>query len=220
MRLPAAEQQAVSDALARYQRSPAAAAQAFGVRNHFGPANAPVKFVEFTDIRCGHCAQLIQVMKQIERVVPEGRIAIEARNFPLDHTCNSALQGSDETGLRCLGAKLQICLEGTPDFWPLREKLYEEQESLTPERALQIASSGSLRRAALEECVASSKTAQLLKEDIDYAMRYSPQGTPLILINEREAMFVPSFLLAMAMTGGNPRSPAFEGLPPPHASLP
>src|SRR5258707_2307860 len=104
------EQQAVSTSLATYRRSPAPELRNFPVRRRLGPANAPVKFVEFTDIRCSHCAQLLEVMKQIEKVVPSDRISIEARNFPLDAACNPALKGSDGTGMRCLGAKAQICL--------------------------------------------------------------------------------------------------------------
>jgi len=212
------EQQAVSNSLATYRRSPAPELRNFPVRRRLGPANAPVKFVEFTDIRCSHCAQLIDVMKQIEKVVPSDRISIEARNFPLDAACNPALKGSDGTGMRCLGAKAQICLENAPDFWELREKLFSEQETLTPQRIVEIASSGSMKRADLDACLGSPDTNQKLSEDIAYAMLFSPQGTPLVLINGREAMAIPSFLLAMALTGANPDSPAFAALPPSHAA--
>lgn len=214
------EQQAVSNSLATYRRSPAPELRNFPVRRRMGPVSAPVKFVEFTDIRCGHCAQLLDVMKQIEKVVPSDRISIEARNFPLDAACNPALRGSDGTGIRCLGAKAQICLESAPDFWELRDKLFSEQETLTPERILEIASSGSMKRADLEACLRSPETNQKLSEDIAYAMLFSPQGTPLVLINGREAMAIPSFLLAMALTGANPDSPAFAALPPSHAGQP
>jgi serine/threonine-protein kinase len=212
------EQQAVSNSLATYRRSPAPEIRNFPVRRRLGPANAPVKFVEFTDIRCSHCAQLLEVMKQIEKVVPSDRISIEARNFPLDAACNPALKGSDGTGMRCLGAKAQICLENAPDFWELREKLFSEQETLTPQRIVEIASSGSIKRADLDACLGSPETNQKLSEDIAYAMLFSPQGTPLVLINGREALAIPSFLLAMALTGANPDSPAFAALPPSHAA--
>jgi len=212
--LPELEQQAVSNSLATYRRSPAPELSNFPVRRRLGPATAPVKFVEFTDIRCGHCAALLQVMKQIATVVPSDRISVEARNFPLDATCNPAVRGSDGTGIRCMGAKAQICLENAPDFWELREKLFAEQESLTPRSIVEIASSGSMKRADLEACLASPETNRKLSEDIAYAMLFSPQGTPLVLINGKEAAALPSFLLAMALTGANPDSPAFAALPP------
>ncbi len=181
------EQQAVSNSLATYRRSPAPELRNFPVRRR-------------------------------EKVVPSDRISIEARNFPLDAACNPALKGSDGTGMRCLGAKAQICLENAPDFWELREKLFSEQETLTPQRIVEIASSGSMKRADLDACLGSPDTNQKLSEDIAYAMLFSPQGTPLVLINGREAMAIPSFLLAMALTGANPDSPAFAALPPSHAA--
>jgi serine/threonine-protein kinase len=213
--LPAAQKQAVADALEVFRRSPTPDISAFRVRARPGPATAPVRFVEFTDIRCSHCALLLQVMKQIEQAVPPGRISIEARHFPLDAACNPAIRISEGTGIRCLGAKSLICLEGTPEFWDLREKMFAEQESLTPERILQIASSGSMKRSELEACIGSPQTTRLLNEDIVYAMQYSPEGTPLVLINGREAPAVGPFLLVMAMAEGKIDSPAFAGLPRP-----
>ena len=210
------DQQMLSDSLALYRKSPAHATSQFRVRNLHGSPTARTKIVEFTDVRCSHCAQLIKVMKQIESIVPAGRFSVEARNFPLDASCNPELQGSDGTGVRCLGAKVQICLEQSPDFWEIRERLFADQESLTPEKVLEIGSSGSVQRSDLEKCVASPDTSSKLSEDIAYAMLFSPQGTPLVVINGREVPPLGPFLFSMAMTGANPDSPVFASLPPPH----
>jgi serine/threonine-protein kinase len=213
--LSGAELQVVSDALATYRRSSNPSFRKFPVRNRKGSEGAPVHFVEFTDIKCGHCAQLVEMMKQLERVVPTGRFSMEARNFPLDASCNPAVSVTKTDGLSCLGAKVQICLEGAADFWEMREKLFAEQMSLNNARILEIASSGLTSRAALDRCLASPETQAKLTEDITYAMQYNPKGTPLVLINGREAPPLGSFLFAMAMTDGNANSPAFSRLPPP-----
>jgi serine/threonine-protein kinase len=212
--LPAPEKQAVSDSIAFYRRSPAPPVREFEVRKLYGPADAPVKFVEFTDIGCSHCAHLIAVMKQLEQYVPTGKISVEARNFPLDGACNPAIAVTHPNSLSCLGAKIQICLENAPDFWQLREKLFAEQSSLSPERMLELGSQGLTSRAAIDKCVASPETEARLKEDIAYAMKFSPRGTPIVLINGREGTAVPSFLFAMAMSNANPNAPAFAALPP------
>jgi serine/threonine-protein kinase len=217
--LPATEQQAVSDSVALYRRSPARSVDQFGVRNLRGTANAPVKFVEFTDIGCTHCAHLVEVMKQIEQVVPAGKFSIEARNFPLDGACNPAIATTHPQSLSCLGAKVQICLEGAADFWQVREKLFAEQTSLTKDRILEIASQGLTSRAALEKCLASPETEAKLKEDIAYAMKFEPRGTPIVVINGKEGTAVPSFLFVMAMSNANPNSPAFSKLPPASSQL-
>jgi protein-disulfide isomerase/uncharacterized membrane protein len=217
--LPAAEQQAVSDSVAIFRRSPTPAVRQFGLRSVRGSVDAPVKFVEFTDIGCTHCAHLIEVMKQLEQLVPAGRFSVEARNFPLDGACNPAIAMTNPNSLSCLGAKVQICLEGAPDFWQLRERLFAEQGSLTAGRIIEIASQGVTSRAAIDKCLASPETDAELKEDIAYAMKFSPRGTPIVLINGREGTAVPSFLFAMAMSNANPNSPAFSNLPPASSQL-
>ena len=158
-------------------------------------------------------------MNQLEQAVPQGKFSIEARNFPLDGACNPAVAVSRPNSLSCLGAKIQICLEGAKDFWQLRERLFAEQASLTKERMLEIASQGLTSRAALDKCLASPETDAKLREDISYAMKFSPRGTPIVLINGREGPFVPTFLFAMAMANANPNSSAFSKLPPASSQL-
>jgi len=217
--LSAPEQQLVSDSIAIFRRSPSPPTDRFRVRNRRGPANAPVKLVEFTDIRCSHCAELVELMRQLERVVPPGKFSVEARHFPLDGACNRAIAITQTNGVSCLGAKVQICLEGAPDFWELREKLFAEQANLTADRIWEIAASGLTSREALEKCIASPETEAKLKEDVAYALEYNPRGTPLVVINGREGTALGSFLFAMVMTNANPNSPAFAGLPPPRQQI-
>ncbi|MFZ5471864.1 MAG: thioredoxin domain-containing protein [Myxococcota bacterium] len=213
--LPWAEQQAVSDFMAHYKASAPRDTSRFVPRQRLGPASAPMQLVEFTDIRCGHCRALVELLSQLRRAVPEGKMSIEPRYLPLDSECNKAMPHSDGSGISCLGAKAQICLEGAPDFWELRDKLFAAQPDLSKDRILSIASSGSVSREKLTACIESPETQKKLEEDISYAMLYQPQGTPLVLVNGREGGPVASWLYAMAMTGANPESPAFSKLPPP-----
>jgi protein-disulfide isomerase/uncharacterized membrane protein len=213
--LPRGEQEAVSRSLAIYREAPPKDAAAHPPRRLFGPTDAPVKIVEWVDIRCGHCRTLNDTLSELKRVAPHGSFSLEARNFPLDAECNPNVQFSDKSGLRCLAAKAMICLEQASDYWELRTRLFAEQQSLTPARVVELASSGSVPRAQLEQCVAKPETQQKLQDDVAYAMKYAPRGTPLVAINGREATPVGAFLLAMTMTGGNPGSAAFSRLPAP-----
>jgi protein-disulfide isomerase len=211
--LPPAEQQAVAESLELYRREPPPETTAFAVRHLEGPADAPVKLVEFTDLLCGHCQALQTTLEELRRVSPPGSFSVEPRQFPLDGECNKLLSGTDGRGLRCLGAKVQICLEGAPDCAQLRRKLFDAQRTLTRETLWGIASSGSTSRAELEKCVASPATQAKLEEDIAYAARFSPQGTPLVLVNGREGTPVPAFLYAMILTRGNANAPELATLP-------
>ncbi|HEX8822536.1 MAG TPA: thioredoxin domain-containing protein [Archangium sp.] len=216
--LPPTEQQALANALAKYREDSPLPALAPARRRH-GPVDAPVKMVEWTDSRCPHCKSLVEVLALMKKRLPEGKLSLEARQFPLDAACNPAMppRASDGTGIRCVAAKGQICLEDAPDFWELREQLFEAQASLSPSKVMDILSSGSVSRSQLEACIASQETTRKLNEDVEYAKRHDLQGTPLVVVNGREAMAMPSFLYALIMADGNPDAPAFKVLPAPKA---
>ncbi|MBF5042461.1 cupin [Aggregicoccus sp. 17bor-14] len=208
------EKQFMATALAAYRASKPQAAFA-PARRLYGPKEAPVKMVEWTDSRCPHCKALVEAVAELKRRAPPGSFSLEARQFPLDSACNPKMppRATDGTNVRCLAAKAQICLEGAEDFWSLRERLFANQVGLTPESVVEIASAGSVPRAQLQACMDSADTQAKLQQDIDYAMKHDLKGTPLVVVNGREAMAFPPFLYALIMTGGNPDAPAFARLP-------
>lgn len=214
--LDGAEKQGLSDALEAFRQSPAKATAQFAVRNRAGDPAAPMRIVEFTDIRCPHCRILEETLKQLRAALPAKALSVEARQFPLDGACNPAVPPNPkETGVRCLAAKVQICLESTPNFAAVRERLFAEQETLTVPRVMELAQTGGASREALESCVQSPETTAKLLEDVRYAMLYSPEGTPIVIVNGKQAPPAGAFLFALAMAGGNPDSLAFKALPPP-----
>ncbi|NTX03457.1 thioredoxin domain-containing protein [Myxococcus sp. CA051A] len=216
--LPMEQQQFISNALALYRRDVPKAAAA-PARHRYGPVDAPVKIVEWTDSKCPHCKALVEELAVLKKRVPEGKLSLEARQFPLDGSCNPAMpkRGPDAPSVRCVAAKAQICLEGAPDFWELREKLFAAQAVLDTERVMEIASSGSMSRMQLDACISSAATAAKIQEDTSYALRYQFTGTPLVVVNGRQAMPSAPFLYALVMADGNPSAPAFDVLPPPRA---
>jgi protein-disulfide isomerase/uncharacterized membrane protein len=210
----AQDRQAISDNLAVY-RMESVPGPLPPERNRQGEAAAPVKVVEWTDIRCGHCKHFNEVLESLRTILPPGSLAVEARNFPLDGACNPLIPQANG-GVSCDGALALICLESSPDFWSLRDKLFEAQTTLTREKILDIAtSSPTVSRSALEGCMANPATQTRLLEDISYAQRYHPTGTPTIAVNGRLAPPSGPFLYVLAMTAGNPDAPALAALPPP-----
>jgi protein-disulfide isomerase len=213
--LPPSELQAISNALAAWLQDTPQPARA-PARRRYGPADAPVRIVEWTDSRCPHCKSLVQALALMKKRLPEGKMSLEARHFPLDSACNPSMPPrASDGGTRCTAAKAQICLEQAPDYWTLREKIFEAQSSLTVEKVLSIASSGSVSRARLEQCVMDSETTRKLHEDMEYAKQHDLHGTPLVVINGRTATALPSFIYALILAGGNGNDPAFRVLPAP-----
>jgi protein-disulfide isomerase len=215
-RLPDDERQFISDLRDYYLTLPPVEFSQ-EPRERSGPPDAPVRIVEWTDIKCPHCRDLLQALAVIRLAVPEGRISIESRVYPLDSDCNHQLQGSDGTGLRCLGAKAQLCVEGTPQGPQIVSRLFQEQDSLTKDSILEIAGSGSLGREALERCVQSPTTEEKLQQDVAYANHFRPSGTPFVILNGKAMppVPIPVFVYLMTLSGGRLDLPAFAALPPP-----
>lgn len=217
-RLAPAEQQQIANNLAMYRNSEPKAVN-YPTRRRLGPDDAPVKIVDFTDMKCGHCKVFEESMSQLKRVLPSELMSIEARQFPLAGECLPRMPRPDPTGVRCLAAKSLICLEESPQFWELRSKMFEAQNELTPALVRKIATSGTFSAQQLDACVSNRATQEKLEQDMAYAEAYGIEGTPLVLVNGRVAPpFPPSFLYALVMVGGNGQSAAFNVLPPPSIS--
>ena len=220
---PASEKQALADALAHFARTPAPTQPELLPRARVlkGPADAPVHLVEWTDILCPHCRHLNDALEELQAAVPQGRLAVEPRQYPLDGACNPDVPQKGD-GLRCTGSLALICLEQAPDFWSLRDKVFAAQKTLTREALLTIASSGSVSRGQLEACIASPEAAAKLQDDIRYADIYNPTGTPIVAINGKPAYATPVFLYALTMASGDPTAPVLTSALPParHAVSP
>jgi protein-disulfide isomerase len=212
--------QALSDALGQMRRGPSLALPP--PRALRGPAEAPVRFTEFTDVRCSHCAELHAVWEELEKALPPGSFSVEPRFFPLESECNPLVRARGRVldPVRCLAPLVQICLEDQAAA-SLAGALFAEQRTLTTERVYAIAAPYD-PRGTLPACVASEATAARLADDVALAARYRPRGTPIVLVNGRVGSALPQFLYAIVLARGSPDHPAFGGLPAPdpHAEIP
>lgn len=204
--------QALSDSLAVMAQTPNVPLRP--PRVLLGSPTAAVRITHFTDVLCGHCATLHETLAELRRVVPPELLAIESRQFPLDGGCNSYLQAPPSHPERCLAARAQICLEQDARGTEFSAALFAHQEGLTEARIYELATPY-IERTALQACVRSPETEAKLREDLAWAMAFGIDGTPLVLVNGRQATSFGPFLYAMALTGGQANHPLFAGLPPP-----
>lgn len=208
-------QQILSDARGIYRAAPYIDTPVDKHRLLFGNPGAPVHLTDWIDIRCPHCRNLDEALQEIRGATPPNSWSEEARHFPLDRECNRNIQHSDGSGVACLGAKLLICLAGSPRGDSVRTALFENQRGLNVERIWRIAAPDPEQRATLEQCVKSSDTAAALQRDIQLAVRHGIEGTPLVVINGRQAPAFPPFIYAMIIAAGNSNAAGFQVLPPP-----
>lgn len=208
-------QQILGDARALYRGAPYIDIPVDNNRIIFGSPNAPVHLIDWIDIRCPHCRNLDEALQQIRDATPPNSWSEEAHHFPLDSECNRNVKRSDGSGVACLSAKLLICLAGSPKGNSVRTALFENQRGLTVDHVWQLAAPDPKQRAALEKCVASPDTATALQRDTQLAMQYGIEGTPLVVINGRQAPAFPPFIYAMIIAGGDSNAAGFQILPPP-----
>ncbi len=216
--IPPMALQAVSDSLHKMRQSKTPDVSSYAVRHRTGSASAPVKIVDFSDIRCGHCRNLDEVMGQLHEAAPPGSFSSESRWFPLDSGCNPTVppELKDETGVRCLAPKVLICLEDDAGYAKARSTMFKEQQSLTQERVWKIVEETTgKKKAALSACVDAKATSAKIAKDVEYASQFDVHGTPVVLINGRQATSVPPFLYALILANGNLEDPAFANLPAP-----
>jgi hypothetical protein len=117
--------------------------------------------------------------------------------------------------VRCLAAKVRICMEGRAEAPAVTRALFENQNDLTVEKVFALAAPFGKRK-DLDACVASGETARKLADDVRYASEFNPDGTPIVLVNGRLGSSFGPFLFAMILTRGETSAPAFETLPPPN----
>lgn len=205
--------QTLADSLGIYRSEPERAP--IPARALKGPADAPVRITEFTDVRCDHCAELHETLGALQGSLPPGSFSVDSRQFPLDAECNPLLQGPPRDPVRCLAARARICLEGHAQATAFDAALFAEQKSLTADRVLALATPH-LPRKELEACLANETTAARLRADIEVASRYEPDGTPIVVVNGRRGTSFGPFLYALVLTRGSAEHPAFASLPPPN----
>jgi serine/threonine-protein kinase len=205
--------QTLSDSLLIYRSSPQAAPPA--PRRLQGPAGAPVRITEWTDVLCDHCADLHVTLASLREHLPEGSFSVDAREFPLDGACNPLLRPREGESVRCFASKARLCLEDHPRSWDFSQTLFENQKNLTEAKVRELAAPFA-DGASFEQCIVGAETQAKLEEDVRLAARFEPDGTPIVAVNGRRGTSFGPFLFAMVLTRGVASHPAFQKLPAPN----
>jgi len=204
--------QLLSDSLESYRHSPHM--PLWRARNLQGGEDAPLRITEFSDVMCGHCANLWETMQQLEAALPAELFSHEMRFYPLDSACNRSIDHESTAPQRCVGARAMICMEGHPNGAEFAGAMFANQSSLShSEQVFEIAEPY-VSRDELVACLTDLDTEARLQDDIAWALQHDIHGTPLVLVNGRVGSAFGPFLYAMVLSGGRSDHPAFEVLPP------
>jgi protein-disulfide isomerase len=139
-----------------------------------GSSNAKVTLVEFADYECPHCKRFQPVLRQILDEF-KGDVRLYFKHYPLPQHTNARL-----------AAEAAVAAQKQGKFWPYQDKLWENQDSLTPADLEKFAKEVGLDSAKFRADLEDTKTKTRVQKDRVDGGTLGLSSTPTLYINGRE----------------------------------
>ena len=186
-----------------------------------GPAEAPIRVVEFSDFLCPYCRSIAGAFASY---LPQSanRVVLYYKNYPLEQTCNPGLARTVHPGA-CNLALGAVCAQDQGKFWAYHDKVFGSPPSNPgPAEVAALATSAGLDGAALSACMGTKGTRDRLAAEIQEAKLGKVDATPTVFINGRRLPRINDFVQTVdreaAKIGlppiGPPPAPAAAAAPP------
>lgn len=176
-----------------------------------GPADAPIRVVEFSDFLCPYCRQIAGAFAGY---VPQSgnRVVVYFKNYPLDAACNTNLKQTVHAGA-CNVALGAVCANDQGKFWPYHDRVFSSPPT-NPQVSdvVSMAREAGLDSGAVEACVNNPATRQRLGAEIAEGAQAQVQGTPTLYINGKKLPRLNDFVQTVERESAKMGLPA---LPPP-----
>jgi protein-disulfide isomerase len=141
----------------------------------FGPENAKVTIVEFSDFQCPYCAQAHETVHQLRERYPD-QVRIVFRHFPLAFHEHARL-----------AAQAALAAHAQGKFWPYHDRLFEHQNALDRKSLEGYAQDLGLDVAAFKKGLDDNAFDAQLEADVSLGKSVRVDGTPTMFINGRRA---------------------------------
>lgn len=147
----------------------------------FGPKNAPVTIVEFSDFQCPYCRLGAMILKSVQDRYPT-QVRVVFRPFPLDQSCNRSVTHEMHHSA-CEAAKVALCARDQGKFQAVYEDLFENQTDIVPGAPAKMAEKDGAATDQLAACVNNPVIASELSKSIEEGLLLEVQQTPTFFIN-------------------------------------
>jgi protein-disulfide isomerase len=138
-----------------------------------GPADAPVRIVEFSDFECPYCLRAFPTVQQIFATYGD-RVRFVYRHFPLPNHPNAVP-----------AAEASACAHEQEQFWPYHDRLFTSPGKLAVEDLKAHAKALGLDMAKFNSCYDNRKYREDVEADMEAAEAAGVTGTPAFFINGR-----------------------------------
>ncbi|MEO5768089.1 MAG: thioredoxin domain-containing protein [Polyangia bacterium] len=139
-----------------------------------GSANPKVVLVEFADYECPHCKRFQPVLRQILDEF-KGEVRMYFKHYPLPQHTNARM-----------AAEAAVAAQRQGKFWPYQEKLWENQDNLTPAELEKFAKELGLDMAKFRKDLDDSAVKARVQKDRVDGTTLGLSSTPTLFINGHE----------------------------------
>lgn len=147
----------------------------------FGPAEAKVTLVVFSDFQCPYCREFAKTLREKVPAKYGGQVRVVFEHFPIPAIHKWALAGA-EAGA-CVAAMNKDA------FWPYHDWLFEHQGEINPEnlkvKSVGYAKAHGLEEARLSNCIDMHGAAAEVKKEMEAGQALGVQQTPSFFVNGR-----------------------------------
>lgn len=137
----------------------------------YGPADAKVTLVEFSDFQCPYCAMAAQTIQQVKDQYPD-RVRIVFRQFPLSFHEHAQA-----------AAEASLAAHAQGKFWPLHDLIFANQSELSPKALRGYAEQAGLDLAVYDKALTDSSYAAAVTADLALGEQVQVSGTPTLFLN-------------------------------------
>jgi len=138
----------------------------------FGPEDAPITIVEFSDFQCPFCRRWHEQVYEPLLAAYPGKIRMVYRHLPLTSIHPDAFSA----------AEAAMCAGEQDAFWQYHEKLFSS-ETLGSEVYTQYAQELTLDMTVFEACMTEHRYQEAIQTDSDFAINLGISSTPTFFIN-------------------------------------
>lgn len=135
-----------------------------------GPADAPVKIVEFSDFECPHCSRVRPAIYAVLKAFPKS-VAVVFKNYPLPfhkHAANAAAAG--------------LIAHKRGKFWAMHDKMFDGQSDLSQARLERFLGELGIDIGSVTEAEWSAAKSMVIA-DVEEGNKAGVQATPTLYLD-------------------------------------